>query len=68
MTIRGYCNIHKIKISLRESQEKGRLASKLAEQYQVITKKAKDEVFGEVKSYPVELLDEIFNKNNGPKF
>lgn len=63
MTIRGFCNIHKIKLSLKEAQEKGRLASKLSEQYEMITKKTKDEVFGEVKSYSIELLNEVFNIN-----
>ena len=46
---------------LKEAQKKGRLASELAKELEMTTKKTKDEAFGEVKSYPVELLNEIFN-------
>ena len=60
MTIRGYCNIKGIKLSLKEAQEKGKKASKLAEELEVKTGKAKDEVFGEVNSYPIEVLNEVF--------
>ena len=60
MTIRGFCNIHKIKQSMREAIQKGKEASALAKEYSIITKKAKDEMFGEVNVYPVELLEEVF--------
>ena len=60
MTIRGFCNVHKIKLPLKESQRKGREASKLVEELGIITKKSKDELFGEVRSYPIEVLEEIF--------
>ena len=59
MTIRGFCNIHKIKQSMKEAIHKGKEASALAKEYSIITKKAEDEMFGEVNVYPVELLREI---------
>ena len=59
MTIRGFCNIHKIKQSMKEAIQKGKEASALAKEYSIITKKAKDEMFGEVNVYPIELLNEV---------
>lgn len=62
MTVRGFCNVHKLKFDLKTSQRFGKLASKLAKQYSINTFKAVDECFGEVKSYPIELLEEAYNK------
>jgi hypothetical protein len=58
-TIRGYCNINRIKVSQKEAQSLGTQASKICRQKSCLVKKIPDERHGEVNTYPVEVLDEV---------
>lgn len=62
MTIRGYTNVHSIKLSLKDSQKIGRAASSLARSHGAETRKTDDEMFGAVKAYPIGILDEVFKQ------
>ena len=59
-TIRAYANLHGIRLSLSEAKEIGQRASRLCRTHGVQTGQAWDELLGEVHSYPVEALDEVF--------
>ncbi|MEH2175711.1 hypothetical protein [Nostoc sp.] len=58
-TIRGYCNINRIKVSQKEAQSLGTQASKICRQKGCLVKKIPDERHGEVNTYPVEVLDNV---------
>lgn len=58
-TIRGYCNIHRIKISEREANSLGRHAAKICRQKGYPIGKVQDERHGKVNSYPIEVLEQV---------
>ena len=63
-TVRAYANVHGIRLSLSEAKEIGQRASRLCRAHGVQMGQAKDELFGQVNSYPVEVLDEVFGVHN----
>jgi hypothetical protein len=58
-TVRGYCNINRIKISEGEAKSLGTKAGKVCRQKRYPIGKVKDERHGKVNSYPIEVLDEV---------
>ena len=58
-TVRGYCNINRIKISEREANSLGRHAAKICRQKCYLIGKVQDERHGKVNSYPIEVLEEV---------
>ncbi|AHJ30204.1 hypothetical protein A2T98_17130 [Nodularia spumigena CENA596] len=58
-TVRGYCNINRIKISEREANSLGRHAAKICRQKGYLIGKVQDERHGKVNSYPIEVLEEV---------
>ncbi|MEH1950810.1 MAG: hypothetical protein V7K77_28200 [Nostoc sp.] len=58
-TIRGYCNINRIKVSQKEAQSLGTQASKICRQKGCLVKKIPDERHGEVNTYPAEVLENV---------
>ena len=58
-TVRGYAKIHGQRLTLNEAKEIGRRATLLCRRDEITTGRARDELFGEVNSYPVEVLDEV---------
>jgi len=61
-TLRGYANILGIRLSLSDAKSIGKQASEFCRSHGIRTGRARDELFGEVNSYPVEVLEEIFAK------
>ena len=59
LTVRAYAKIHGIRWSLACAQSVGQRAAKLCREDGIQTGRARDELFGQVNSYPVEVLDEI---------
>ncbi len=59
LTVRAFANVRGIKLPLSKAREVGQRASEFCRCHGIRTGSAKDELFGEVKSYPVEVLEEI---------
>lgn len=60
LTVRAFANVRGIRLPLSKAREVGQRASEFCRRHGIRTGRAKDELFGEVKSYPVEVLDEIY--------
>jgi hypothetical protein len=58
-TVRGYCNVNRIKICERDANSLGRQAGKICRQKGYRIGKVPDERHREVNSYPIEVLDEV---------
>ena len=58
-TVRGYCNLNRIKVSERDANGLGRQAKKICDQKGYPIGKVQDERHGKVNSYPIEVLDEV---------
>ena len=58
-TVRGYCNLNRIKVSERDANRLGRQAKKICDQKGYPIGKVQDERHGKVNSYPIEVLDEV---------
>ena len=59
-TLRGYANILGIRLSLSDAKSIGKRASEFCRSHGIQPGRARDELFGEVNSYPVEVLEEMF--------
>jgi prophage antirepressor-like protein len=59
LTVRAYAKIHGVRWSLARAQSVGQRVAKLCREDGIQTGRARDELFGQVNSYPVEVLDEI---------
>jgi len=64
-TVRGYTNILGIRLSLSDAKSIGKQASEFCRSHGIRTGRARDELFGEVNSYPAEVLEEIFKPAAG---
>ena len=60
MTIRGFCRLNKIKKHAAELRQFGKQAVALSKDHGYETGKIHDEMYGEVNSYRIEVLEEIF--------
>ena len=58
-TVRGYCNVNRIKICEGDANSLGRQAGKICRQKGYPIGKVQDERHGKVNSYPIEVLDEV---------
>jgi hypothetical protein len=58
-TVRGYCNLNRIKVSERDANSLGRQAAKICRLKGYRIGKVPDERHGKVNSYPIEVLDEV---------
>jgi len=59
LTVRAYAKIHRVRWSLAHAQSVGQRAAKLCREDGIQMGHARDELFGQVNSYPVEVLDEV---------
>jgi hypothetical protein len=62
-TIVGYGTLHHVSVNLKQASVLGRRASELCKQRGYQTDKIPDPRFGEVKMYPVSVLDEVFEQS-----
>ena len=62
-TIAGYCNLHKIPCQLHKAKEWGKLATKISREQEVATGTAHDERFGKVRTYHVDILQEVIKQD-----
>ncbi|MBS9774597.1 MAG: Rha family transcriptional regulator [Tenacibaculum sp.] len=60
-TIAGYATLNGIKMPLKLASNLGRKASRLCKIENIIPDEIPDPRFGIVKSYPIEILEEVFN-------
>lgn len=60
LTIVGYCNLTNRRLDQKETSRIGKLASKLCKLQGINTGRARHPVYGEVNSYPFEILAEVF--------
>ena len=61
-TIVGYGTLHHVSVNLRQASILGRRASELCKRRNLSTDRIPDPRFGEVKMYPREVLDEVFEQ------
>ncbi|MEI6494285.1 MAG: BRO family protein [Verrucomicrobiota bacterium] len=64
-TVRAYANILGIRLCLSDAKSIGKQASEFCRSHGIRTGRARDELFGEVNSYPAEVLEEIFKPAAG---
>jgi phage anti-repressor protein len=62
-TIVGYGTLHHISVNLKQAASLGRKASDICKIRGVETDKIPDPRFGEVKMYPANVLDEVFEQS-----
>lgn len=60
-TVRAFANVHGFRLSLSEAKAMGRQAASICRRDGVTMGHARDELFGEVNSYPIEVLEEVFD-------
>jgi hypothetical protein len=60
-TIVGYGTLHNISVNIKQAATLGRKAALLCKKRNIATDKMPDPRFGEVKMYPKNILDEVFN-------
>jgi len=60
--IPGYASLIGKRVNLKEAQVLGRKATKLCEELGIITDSIPDPRFGRVKTYPIEVLQEVFEE------
>lgn len=62
-TVAGYGTLNKISVNIKQASSIGRKASQICKSRGIETDKIPDPRFGEVKTYPREVLEEVFNQN-----
>jgi prophage antirepressor-like protein len=60
-TISAWCKLNNLSLSLEDSKRKGRLASRLSNEWNAPLGKVSDERFGTVNSYREDVLEEVFD-------
>lgn len=60
MTVKGFANIVKIRIGKPMANKLGRLASKWCRQMKIKPEKIKDSEWGEINTYPMQALRDVF--------
>lgn len=58
----AYCSLHKIKTNRSENAMHGRALKKMAKEKGLILRHIPDERYGQVNSYPIEILEEYFSE------
>jgi phage regulator Rha-like protein len=62
-TIVGYGTLHHLAVNLKQAASLGRKASELCKARGIETDRIPDPRFGEVKMYPANVLNEVFNQS-----
>ncbi|MDR3351039.1 MAG: antA/AntB antirepressor family protein [Prevotellaceae bacterium] len=62
-TIVGYATLHRISVNLKQASILGRRASELCKARDIETDRIPDPRFGEVRMYPADVLDEVFEQS-----
>jgi len=60
LTILAYCRMNNIPEPLKQAQKHGKRAVKLSEKYNILIGKVSDERWGQVNSYHIDVLNELF--------
>lgn len=58
--IMGYANLHRIRLDSQTAAKYGREATKISKRDEIMTGTVPDAKYGEVKSYHIDVLDEVF--------
>jgi prophage antirepressor-like protein len=58
-TVRAFANVHGFRLSLSEAKGIGKKAAAICRRDGITVGHARDELFGEVNSYPLEVLEEV---------
>ena len=58
-TVRAYANVHGVRLSLNEAKEIGKRAAAICRKDEIRMGRARDELFGTVNCYPLEVLDAV---------
>ena len=61
-TILAWCRTNDVKLSLKDSNRLGRKCSSYCKKAEITMGSIPDERWGSVKSYPMEVIDEVFRK------
>ena len=62
-TVAGFASLRGIKLGNSDANKGGRIASKLSREYGYPINKAHSEIFGEVNTYHVDILTELFDEH-----
>jgi prophage antirepressor-like protein len=65
-TISAWCKLNNLSLSLEDAKRKGRLASRLSNEWDAPLGKVSDERFGSVNSYREDVLEEVFDPIEEP--
>jgi len=65
-TISAWCKLNNLSLSLEDAKRKGRLASRLSNEWNAPLGKVSDERFGSVNSYREDVLEEVFHLIEAP--
>jgi prophage antirepressor-like protein len=60
-TVRAFANVHGFRLSLAEAKGIGKKAASVCRRDGITMGRARDELFGTVNSYPIEVLEEVFD-------
>ncbi len=61
VSIKGYNNLMKLKLTFSECLTHGKKLTSLSNEKGIVIRKVSDERFGEVNSYSLDILDEYFS-------
>lgn len=61
-TVAGFASLRGIKLGNSDANKGGRIASKLSREYGYPINKAHSELFGEVNTYHIDILNELFDE------
>ena len=64
-TVRAYCRLNNIKLSLDQALTAGKIAGRLCRNRSIMIGKIPDEAYGTVNSYPSEILEEAIKQARG---
>jgi hypothetical protein len=62
-TVAGFASLRGFKLGNSDANKGGRIASKLSREYGYPINKAHSEIFGEVNTYHVDILTELFDEH-----
>lgn len=61
-TIAGFASLRGVRLDVRDAGMGGKIAAKLSREYDYPIGKAHSEIFGEVNTYHIDVLNELFEK------
>jgi hypothetical protein len=63
-TLLGWCRLHKLPLNMKKAGQHGKALTKICKGLGIATPKQKDTRWGEVNSYPEQVLDQYFREND----